>query len=147
MSETSQIVRLVYASRATFKPFSNVNNAGRMDENIVNILEISRNKNANNQLVGVLYYGHGHFFQCLEGSQKSIDQLYEKLLKDTRHTDLKILSNQTIDKLGFLGWEMKFATTDMEIRSFLKSYNMARFDPYKFDSKMTEGLVEILLKL
>jgi hypothetical protein len=145
MSETNQIVRLVYASRATFKPFGIVNTKdGSIYEDIANILETSRKENLTYQLVGMLYYGHGYFFQCLEGTQSSIDRLYEKLLKDSRHTDLKILAVHAIDKLGFSGWEMKFATIDQEIRTFLKSHNMARFDPYKFDPDMTDTLVKLL---
>jgi hypothetical protein len=145
MSESKKNVRLVYASRATFKPFGIVNTKdGSIDENIANILETSRKENLIYQLVGVLFYGQGYFLQCLEGSQSSIDRLYAKLLKDSRHTDLKILSTHEIDKIGFSGWEMKFATIDQDIRSFLKIHNMARFDPYKFDYAMTETLVEIL---
>jgi hypothetical protein len=151
MSEANQIVRLVYASRATFKPFGNVNSkdgeVAKIDENIANILEVSRKENSIYQVVGVLFYGQGYFFQCLEGTQDSIDRLYAKLLKDSRHSDLKILSRHTIDKLGFSGWEMKFATIDQKIRAFLKSHNMARFDPYKFDSDMTNTLVELLLNV
>ena len=145
MSDTNQIVRLVYASRATFKPFGIVNTKdGSVDENIANILETSRKENLKYQLVGVLFYGQGYFLQCLEGSKSSIDRLYAKLLQDSRHTDLKILANHAIDKIRFSGWEMKFATIDQDIRSFLKSHNMARFDPFKFDPAMTDTLVELL---
>jgi hypothetical protein len=148
MSETNQIVRLVYASRATFKPFGSASSKDgsivKIDENIANILETSRKENIKYQVFGVLFYGQGYFFQCLEGSQGSIDRLYAKLLQDSRHTDLKILATHAIDKLGFSGWEMKFATIDQEVRSFLKSHNMARFNPYKFDPAMTDTLVELL---
>jgi hypothetical protein len=148
MSESNQIFRLVYASRATFKAFvnadSNPGSVAKLDENVAEILKTARRENQKNHLVGALYYGHGYFFQCLEGTQFEIDQLYEKLLKDPRHTDLKILSKHAIDKIGFSSWEMKFAAIDQEVRSFLRSHNMGTFNPYKFDLAMTNTLVELL---
>jgi hypothetical protein len=141
MSESNQLVRLVYASKATFKAFGNENSKpgsiAKIDENVAQILKTAREGNKKNQLVGALYYGHGYFFQCLEGKQSSIDQLYEKLLKDSRHTDLKILSKHAIDKIGFSSWEMKFAAIDQEVRSFLRSHNMGTFNPYKFDKHIS----------
>ena len=148
MSESNQIVRLVYASRATFKAFDKADakpgSVAEINENVAKILKTARRENQKNQLVGALYYGHGYFFQCLEGTQSAIDQLYEKLLKDPRHTDLKILSKHAIDKIGFSSWEMKFAAIDQEVRSFLRSHNMGTFNPYKFDLTMTNTLVELL---
>ena len=44
----------------------------------------------------------------------------------------------------FSSWEMKFAMIDREIRSFLRTNNMIKFDPYRFDNKMIDTLVEIL---
>ena len=148
MSESNQIIRLVYASIATFKPYSKMNSEDdsmvKANEYIANIIEISRNENVKNQIVGVLFYGNGYFFQCLEGTQSSVEKLYAKLLKDSRHTDLKILTTHAIDKQGFSGWELKFATINPEIRSFLKNHDMDSFNPYQFDPTMTDTLVEIL---
>lgn len=141
MNRTEPLVRMAYASRATFKPFDTTDG---IDGNVAKILETARRENKKNALVGALYYGNGYFFQCLEGPESAIDSLYAKLLRDGRHTDLKILSTQTIDKIGFLSWEMKFATIDREIRNFLRNHQMIKFDPYKFDPIMSNKLVEIL---
>lgn len=141
MSNTEPLVRMAYASRATFKPFDTT--AG-IDGNVAQILETARRENKKHALVGALYYGNGYFFQCLEGPQSAIDHLYAKLLRDGRHTDLKILSTQPIEKIGFSSWEMKFATIDREIRNFLRNHQMIKFDPYKFDPIMSNKLVEML---
>lgn len=141
MNNSEQLVRMAYASTATFKPFDT---AGGIDGHVAQILETARRENKKNDLVGALYYGNGYFFQCLEGPQSKIDMLYSKLLRDPRHTDLKILSTSAIDRIGFTSWEMKFATIDREIRAFLRNHSMIKFDPYKFDPIMSNKLVEIL---
>lgn len=141
MSSPDSLVRMAYASTASFKPF---NTTGGIDGHVAQILETARRENRKRNLVGALYYGNGYFFQCLEGKQSEIDALYSKLLRDPRHTELKILSTSTIDRIGFTSWEMKFATIDREIRSFLRNHNMIKFDPYKFDPIMSNKLIELL---
>ncbi len=111
------LYRLTYASRSTFKPFLN---EGGVDDNIAQILNTARESNKKAGLVGALYYGNGCFFQCLEGKKEQIDLLFEKLLKDSRHKDLKILSYQPIVSSGWSSGEMKCATIDNEVRSFLR---------------------------
>jgi hypothetical protein len=137
------LYRLTYASRSTFKPFLN---EGGVDGNIAQILNTARESNKKAGLVGALYYGNGCFFQCLEGKKEQIDLLFEKLLKDSRHKDLKILSYQPIVSSGFSSWEMKYATIDNEVRSFLRQHGITKFDPYKFNDQMTANLVEMLQK-
>lgn len=140
---TQPLYRLTYASRSTFKPFLN---EGGVDGNIAQILNTARESNKKAGLVGALYYGNGCFFQCLEGKKEQIDLLFEKLLKDSRHKDLKILSYQPIVSSGFSSWEMKYATIDNEVRSFLRQHGITKFDPYKFNDQMTANLVEMLQK-
>lgn len=141
----NRLIRLVYASRATFKPFD-VSTEGGFDGHVVNILNTARKNNKKRNLVGALYYGNGCFFQCLEGEKKDIDALHAILLQDPRHQDIKILSSNSIEKIGFGGWEMKFATVDHEVRSFLRQNGIAKFDPYKFTPEMVDELVNVLQK-
>lgn len=137
----TQLIRLVYASKATFKAFKSEQG---MDKNVASILATARRENRKNNLVGALYYGSGCFFQCLEGTKDDIDTLYAKLQKDPRHTQLQILSTQPISKIRFSSWEMKYATIDQEVRSFLRRNQLAKFDPYRFTPDMTAELVDLL---
>lgn len=137
----TELIRLVYASKATFKPFAA---AHGIDKNVASILATARRENKRNNLVGALYYGNGCFFQCLEGSRETIDELYAKLQKDPRHTRLQILSTQPITQIGFSSWEMKYATIDHAVRAFLRRNQLAKFDPYRFSPDMSAELVELL---
>ncbi len=135
------LYRLVYASRATFKPYTTENT---IDSNIAKILQVARRDNQKRNLVGALYYGNGCFFQCLEGTKQAIDVLYEKLLQDSRHKDLKVLSMTPIANVSFSSWEMKYATIDHEVRQFLRQQEIKKFDPYRFSEKTVSELVGML---
>jgi hypothetical protein len=140
---TQSLHRFAYASHSTFNPFASPEG---IDVNIAQILEAARQNNKKNNLVGALYYGNGCFFQCLEGSKQDIDTLYNKLLKDPRHKDLKVLLSEPIQERGFSSWEMKFATIDLEVRAFLREHDVHKFDPYQFGADMTKKLVDMLQK-
>ncbi|WP_084494889.1 BLUF domain-containing protein [Alkanindiges illinoisensis] len=138
---TNHYSRMVYASKATFKPFK----AGdSIDKDVKDILTTARRENKKNNLVGALYYGNGCFFQCLEGNQQDIDQLYAKLEKDPRHHELKVLSLEPVEQRSFSSWEMKYATIDREVRAFLRTHQMGKFNPYRFSPEMTAELVGLL---
>ena len=140
---THLLHRFAYASHSTFQPFATTNG---VDVNIAQILDVARQNNQKNNLVGSSHYGKGCMFQCLEGSKQDIDALYNKLLKDPRHKDLKVLLSEPIQERGFSSWEMKFATIDHEVRSFLREHNVHKFDPYQFGTDMTKKLVDMLQK-
>lgn len=135
------IIRLCYASRATFKPYT----IDGMDHHVAEILAQSRRNNQRRNLVGALYYANGIFFQCLEGEEAEIDALLVALREDDRHKDLTILSRTSIDERVFQDWEMKFAMLDHEIRQFLHEYGLGKFDPYRFSAEMTEQLIRVLV--
>ncbi len=138
----SEYQRLVYASRATFKP---IGNGTGIDPEIARILMQSRRNNPANGLVGALYYADGYFFQCLEGRVAAIEQLYARLHHDPRHTDLKILGRQAISAPSFSTWAMKFVPNAKEVSALLARHNRKVFDPSTFDTATIRELVELLL--
>jgi hypothetical protein len=140
----SNLMRITYVSRSTFKPFNA--NLG-IEPHVARILSESRRNNMGRHLVGVLYYGNGCFFQCLEGEKDDIDRLYAALEKDPRHRDLKVLSQHPIDYVTFIDWNMKYVSVDPEVQALLKKHGMARFDPYQFDANLIQEMVDIFHRL
>ncbi len=137
----TNLIQLIYISRSTFTPakISNI-----IEPNVARILLKSRVNNKKNGLVGVLYFGDGCFFQCLEGEAEAVDQLYETLLKDTRHKDLKVFSRKSIDTLTFSNWSMKHVPLEDEMNKLLKSQGFKSFNPYKFSAEMTRNALNLL---
>lgn len=139
-----KLLQIVYISRSTFESAELVN---KIEPNIARILAKSRLNNRKNGLVGVLYFGDGVFFQCLEGEEDAVNSLLKKLEDDTRHKDLKIISKKYISKLSFGEWAMKFAPLDKQIGNFLRENGFESFDPYNFTGEITEKFLNQLFKV
>ena len=139
----SKLLQIIYISRSTFEALD-ANN--KIEPNIARILAKSRVNNRINGLVGVLYFGDGVFFQCLEGEETAIKNLMIKLKADSRHKDLKIISKKTITQLTFGDWAMKFAPLDAQIQQFLKDNHFQKFDPYQFSGETIIQFLNLLFK-
>ena len=137
----SDLVRIVYVSRSTFTPMP----AERgIEPNVARILSQSRLNNARRGLVGALYFGDGCFFQCLEGRAQDVDRLYAALQRDPRHTELKVLDRQPIDRTSFAAWSMKYVPLDAPMQALLQRQGLATFDPYRFDATTVATVLDML---
>lgn len=137
----SQLIQLVYASRTTFmvsRDFKGI------DPTVGRILLQSRKNNKRSELGGVLYFGEGNFFQCLEGDAALVDVLYQKILVDPRHQDLKKLSRKNVEQRSFASWDMKFVPLEEPMGHLLKARGYQRFDPHSFDAAMVESVLSLL---
>lgn len=139
-----KLLQIIYISRSTFQPSGD---GGIIEPNVARILAKSRLNNRKNGLVGVLYFGDGVFFQCLEGEEGSVNNLLEKLESDTRHRDIKVISKKYINQLSFGDWAMKFAPLDKEITKFLKDKNFKKFDPYLFSGEVINQFLNLLFNI
>ena len=104
----------------------------------------SRVNNRKNGLVGVLYFGDGCFFRCLEGKEAEIDNLYAKLQQDPRHKDFMLISRKPISALSFTDWAMKYVPLETKLNKELQVKGYKSFDPYKFDDAMTAKVLKLL---
>ena len=136
-----RLVQIVYVSRSTFIP---TGNSAGIEPKISRILAKSRVNNRKNGLAGVLYFGDGCFFQCLEGKEAEIDKLYAKLEQDPRHKELMLISRKQITNLSFTNWAMKYVPLEDKLNAELKANGYDSFDPYKFDAAMTAKVLNLL---
>ena len=137
------LVQIIYISRSTSLPGRPENG---VDPTVARILAKSRSNNRRNGLVGVLYFGDGCFFQCLEGEESVVNALYAKLEQDPRHKDLKIISRKPIAAPSFGDWSMKYVPVEQEVTRLLQSKGMTAFDPYQFDAATTQEVIDLLLR-
>ncbi len=137
----SNLVQIIYISRSTFTPSGVSMN---IEPNVARILATSRLNNRKNGLVGVLYFGDGCFFQCLEGEESAVDSLYSKLMLDNRHRDLKLLSRKAISALSFPDWAMKYVPLEKQMNRLMAMRGLKTFDPYQFDADMIKSVMELL---
>lgn len=132
----SQLIRLVYASQSNSPA-----RAGSTDPVVGNILAQSRRNNDRDNIGGILYYGNGFFFQCLEGDRSKVEQAYERIRSDVRHRAPRILRLQTVNRRLFGDWSMKYVPSDDDVRAFLELKGIDEFRPYDFAEPLIDELV------
>lgn len=131
------LVRLLYASRAR-DPITN--------ETIASILSQSRKNNPESGVTGVLCVCHGGvFIQVLEGGRDEVNQLYSKVLHDSRHTDVTLLDYAEIAERRFSGWRMGRVDLDkVNTAVVLKYSEKPRLDPFGMSGTVALKLLEEL---
>ncbi len=137
----SNFQRLVYASRATFP---SIREGSGVEIEVARILSQSRRNNPRSGLVGALYYADGCFFQCLEGTAASLDEVYARITCDPRHTDLKLLRRESIPALQYADWAMKYAADGAQVQALLARTGRRDFDPYSFDDATITDMLQVL---
>ncbi|MFT5709728.1 MAG: hypothetical protein ACI8QT_000415 [Halioglobus sp.] len=89
--------QVVYISQAT----------GTLTESELNeLLEVSRRNNKKYGITGALLYLENAFIQVIEGGDAAISQLLGKLTVDTRHRNIRILSDNLAQGRNFQNWSM-----------------------------------------
>lgn len=71
------------------------------------IADTAQSRNAAADVTGALYFDTKLFFQVLEGPEDAIRKIYESILRDPRHHEIKLLQDGPAHKRRFHGWSMK----------------------------------------
>lgn len=137
----SDLIRLVYASRACFPQEAR---ADGIEPEVARILAQSRRNNARADVVGALHYADGHFLQCLEGRREAVRVLMARLHTDPRHDRIEILREQAIAAPSFAAWSMKLVPAAADARALLASAGLTRFEPHRFDSDLLDRFLDLL---
>ena len=92
--------QLVYTSTAQ---------KGLTNDELMTILQTSRENNSQRDITGLLLYKQGRFLQVLEGAQEDLHSLYETIQADERHYNVKLLFEQDTAGREFGEWAMGFS--------------------------------------
>lgn len=99
MTAIDPLVSLVYCSSATH-PFS--------EQELAELLAVSRARNSAHDITGMLLYRGGEFVQILEGSRSDVEALMEKIGRDPRHRDVRVLLEEPLHERRFDEWTMGY---------------------------------------
>jgi hypothetical protein len=79
------------------------------------LLVVARDRNLALGLTGMLVYSKDSFLQVLEGPQPAIDEVFQSICRDARHSSIYVFDESAIDRRGFPNWSMGFRrlTTDI----------------------------------
>jgi len=131
------LVRLMYASRAV---------PAVDQEELVAILKKSKVNNPRVGVTGVLCFSEGIFMQVLEGGRTAVNQLYNRIAADARHSDVVLLHYDEIAERRFAGWSMgQVNMARLNPALLLKYSECAKLDPYAVSGKVSMALFDELV--
>lgn len=116
---------VIYTSRCMFSDFS------------VHDMDIFRNALSHNALVGINGFLHRtktHYFQYIDGPDREINRLVDKLYTDRRHCEIVIAREEQIQFTRFPGWSMGYSR-------FESHPSQLRIDPTCSPDEMFEFLL------
>ncbi len=100
---TETVYRLVYYSHNRI-----VGSPAALEAGINSILEVSRRNNPLANVTGALMFNAGCFGQVLEGAPDAVEQIFERIQMDPRHSDVHLLSFASAPARAFAHWSMAF---------------------------------------
>ncbi|QSI78930.1 MULTISPECIES: BLUF domain-containing protein [Niveibacterium] len=131
------LVRLLYASRAASPLTAPVVDA---------ILAQSRDHNPKLGITGMLCYSDDLFLQVLEGGRDEVCELFNTIVRDDRHTKVRILSFEEIPERRFGAWTMGHVNIARVNPSLLLKYaERPVLDPFACSGRASMALLDELI--
>ncbi|PQJ82187.1 BLUF domain-containing protein [Polaribacter glomeratus] len=88
--------------------YYSISNTEITTEIVNDILKKSRATNAKKNITGCLLFYNKVYLQLLEGEKEAVQELYEKIKRDTRHYEVTLLVEHDVPERMFPGWSMAF---------------------------------------
>jgi Sensors of blue-light using FAD len=127
------LVRLLYASRAA-EPLTVAMTA--------KIFAQSRKNNTANGITGLLCFTSDIFVQTLEGGRDPVCALFNKIVCDGRHRDVRLLVYEEIAGRHFQNWTMgQVNMCAVNPALLLKYMEQPALDPFRSPGKATMALL------
>jgi hypothetical protein len=100
------LLRVVYCSRNRI-----TGSPADIEVQIRNILATARTNNPKSRLTGALAFNESCFAQVLEGYSDDLQPLLDRIRRDPRHSDLKVLAKSKATRRFFAQWSMAYVDT------------------------------------
>lgn len=136
-ADVMDLYQFVYMSRITSTGLSGASTLN-------DIAKVSIKNNTDDGITGVLCYGNGYFFQCVEGSEQVLTNLKNRLLMDDRHKDLQTLDFSAISERGFTGWSLRSIVLERWMINDPKVKALLPFKPYDWAPNDWRQFLKIL---
>lgn len=131
------LVRLLYASRAAAPLTSAV---------VDSILAQSRAHNPGLGITGMLCYSQDLFLQVLEGGRDEVCELYNTIVRDDRHVNVRILCFDEIAERRFGGWTMGHVSVETVNPALLLKYaELPLLNPFNCSGQASMALLDELI--
>ncbi|MCI3133110.1 BLUF domain-containing protein [Phenylobacterium aquaticum] len=127
------LVRCLYASR----PNPAIEGAA-----LDRILEQSRKNNPALGITGLLCVSENLFIQVIEGGRDEVCELFNAIVRDDRHRQVRILSYEEITERRFGSWTMgQVSIAKLNPSLLLKYFKRVELDPFDCSGQATMSLL------
>ena len=131
------LVRCLYASRAV-KPLA--------DTLLDSIMAQSAQNNPRLGITGMLCFTDELFVQVIEGGRDEVCQLYNAIVRDERHFDVRLLQYVEISERRFGNWTMgQVNIKNINPALLLKYSEKAELNPFNCSGQATMALLDELV--
>jgi Sensors of blue-light using FAD len=93
------------------------------DDDLNNLLNKSRHKNASHNISGMLLYLDPFFIQILEGEEQLVNELFNTIKQDPRHYKVSLIYKKPIEERSFADWSMGFNVLNKEKIANIKGFS------------------------
>ncbi len=100
------------------------------DPELVDLLVESRARNADRGITGLLLYRRGRVMQMLEGDERVVRELYDRIAMDVRHEQVTNVWSGIAARRRFPDWTMGFEDLDETARSIPAGRSLAGLDEH-----------------
>ncbi len=90
------------------KTYISTSRCENLSEDLAAILDVSRKRNAETGLTGVMLVSGGSFYQTLEGNRNEVTQTFFRIASDMRHDGIIVLQDAACDYRAFASWSLAY---------------------------------------
>ena len=127
------LVRCLYASRPT---------AALQGPGLDLILEQSRKNNPALGITGLLCVSENLFIQVIEGGRDEVCELFNAIVRDDRHQQVRLLTYEEISERRFGNWTMGHVSIGkLNPALLLKYFKRVELDPFDCSGAATMALL------
>jgi Sensors of blue-light using FAD len=131
------LVRCLYASRAA---------SAISEAEVESILAQSRRNNPRRGITGMLCVSEDIFIQVLEGGRDEVCELFNTIVRDARHAQVRILMFDEISERRFGNWTMgQVNVAKVNPTLLLKYSDRAALNPFACSGHATMALLQELV--
>ena len=107
----ANLFRLAYISKNNF-----TGTLEEQKENVQSILDVAQRNNKKIDVTGALLWSGDYFCQVIEGENETLEDLFETIQMDSRHSEITVLNFEPIDRRSFSEWAMAMAGNEPTMR-------------------------------
>lgn len=111
---------------------------------VANIVTVSLVRNAGLDVTGALISTPSYFAQVLEGPQPAVAELMRSIMRDPRHSEIKIVTEGEVPVRRFASWSMAYSGYATYVDDYIEPF-FAQAAPAQA-ARLSQRLIRLMLE-